>query len=50
MRGPYLIYFGNQEVLDILLMRARGWLPPKSARLPNADEQAGDLGDDREAA
>jgi hypothetical protein len=43
------ILIGDPDQLDLLLLRYLDMLPPPSARKPNADEQAGDYGDDLES-
>lgn len=45
--GPQLVFIGNEEILNKLAVR---YLDParERARKPNADEQAGDAGDDWE--
>jgi len=42
---PKLVLVGNEEILDRLALNYND-SALESARKPNADEQAGDLGDD----
>jgi hypothetical protein len=45
--GPKLVFIGNEEILEKLALNYFD-PAPESARKPNADEQAGDAGDDWE--